>query len=310
MERSDKLADKIIQSYNDELNKYKELVGPGLKKLLDEERTLYLKQLNALYDIHMFQNYLIDYQSACFSKNRTLSLFFSKVAGNIFSLRQCLMVGQLVSASSIERNIFETYVDTRLILEKDTEERCLLYENFQHVLLGERVKTYKKYLKGLDNDETVDDKKRKEEKEYFENLYKDIDIDTIESNYQNVKEDYHPKYPHHWAWKIFKDEIKGQGNPNLKFLCKKLGIYNDYLHVYATSSLEVHNHPLLANMMIRNGNLTSAPVFSDATGSIAGISASLVIEIILDILEYSKSKKYDEIGLFLSHLFKKSFIDN
>jgi hypothetical protein len=56
--------------------------------------------------------------------------------------------------------------------------------------------------------------------------------------------------------------------------------------------------------------LTSAPIFSDTTGSIAGISASLVIEIIMMILEYSQSNKYDEIGLFLNHLFKKSFIDN
>jgi len=33
-------------------------------------------------------------------------------------------------------------------------------------------------------------------------------MEVIESNYQKVKVNYHPKYPYHWAWKIYKDKIK------------------------------------------------------------------------------------------------------
>jgi len=307
---SEDLKKQVIDFYRNELNNYKELVGPGLKRLLDEERTPYLISLNSLYDIYMFQNYLLDYQAEYFNKpgNQTLNLFFSKVAGDIFALRQCLMVGQLVSASSIERNIFETYVNTRLVLEKDSEARFQLYEEYQHALLWDRVRTYKNYLQDLENDDTIPDEKLNSEKEYFQNLFKEINLEAIESNYQKVKENYHPRYPYHWAWKIYKDENKGN-NPTLSFICKKLGIYNDYLHVYATSSLAVHNQPLLANMMTRKGGITSVPIFTDTTNSIAGISASLVTEIIMMILEYAGSNKLDEIGLFLNNLFKESFID-
>jgi len=307
---SEELKNQVIDHYKNELNKYKELVGPSLKRLLDEERSPYLKSLNALYDIYMFQNYLLDYQSEYFNElgNQTLSLFFSKVSGDIFSLRQCLMIGQLVSASSIERNIFETYVNTKLVLEKDTELRSQLFEEYQHALLWERVKSYKKYLLELENDDLMNNDKMNSEKEYFENLYKDVDIEIIETNYQKVKQNYHPKYPHNWAWRLFKDELKGN-NPTLSFICKKMGVYSDYLHVYATASLAVHNQPLLANIMTRKGGVTSVPIFSETTNSIAGISASLATEVIMMILEYAGSNKLEEIGLFLKNMFKESFFD-
>ena len=282
---------KILKFYREELERYKSIATPGLQKLMDEERAPYRKKLDALYDIYMFQNYLIDNFQEFFNNpaNKTLSLFFIKASGDLFAIRQCLMVGQLISASSIERNIFETYIDTRLIIEKDTEERSNLYENYQHVLLWDRIKTYKKYLEELDFDTDIPEEVKKSEKIYYENLYKDINEDAAMKNYEDVKNNYHPKYPYHWAWKIFKDEIKDQRNPNREFLCKKLGIYNDYLHVYSTNSLAVHNQPFMANFMTRKGRegITSVPVFSETTASIAGISASLVIEIIMMILEYS-----------------------
>jgi len=163
---SEELKNKVIDFYRNELNKYKELVGPGLKRLLDEERAPYLKSLNVLYDIYMYQNYLLDNQAEYFNKpdNQTLSLFFIKAAGDIFALRQCLMVGQLVSASSIERNIVETYVNTRLVLEKDSEARFQLYEEYQHALLWYRVKTYKNYLQDLESDKTIPNEKINSEK--------------------------------------------------------------------------------------------------------------------------------------------------
>lgn len=308
---SEAITENVIRFYKTELNNYKEKVSSGMSKLLDEERTPYLKQLNALYDLYMFQNYLLDSHSSYFNKDgsQTLSLFFTKVAGDIFALRQCLMVGQLLSASTIERNIFETYVNTKLVLEKDTDFRSNLFEEYIHILLWERVKTYKKYLLELDNDRKTTEEKRNSEKEDFESLYKNVDLETIEKTYQKVKGNYHPKYPHHWAWVIFKDEIKGQNNPTLSFISKKLGVYNDYLQVYSTTSLAVHNQPLMANMMTRKGGITSVPIFSETTMSIAGISASLVIEIIIMILEYAISNKYEEIKLFLNHFYKKNFID-
>jgi len=260
---------KIIQDYTDKLNEYKFIVTPILKRFMEDEREPYIGGLNVLYDIYMFQNYLVDNIKEFFNNpvNKTLTLFFIKVSGDLFALRQCLMVGQLISASSISRNIFETYIDTRLILDKDSEERSTLYENHQYVLIWLRMQTYKKYIEELELNANLPIEIKKAEIDYYGDLYKEVDEKTIKENYEKVKEDYHPKYPYHWAWKIFKDETKKQKNPSREFICKKLGIYNDYLHVYSTSSLAVHNQPFMANFIIKKEQqgITSTPIFSDTT---------------------------------------------
>jgi hypothetical protein len=219
------------------------------------------------------------------------------------------MVGQLISASSIGRNVFETYVDTRVVLENDTEERSKLYENYQYIQLWLRIVAYKKYLHELEIDTNISEEKKIDEINYYKSLYKDVGEEEIKNNFEKVKKDYHPKYPFHWAWKIYREETKDKQNPKLDFICKRLGIYNDYLHVYSTNSLAVHNQPFMANFMTREGSITSVPIFSEITNSIAGISASLVIKIIMLVLEYTKSVKAEDVRLFLNNLFKQSFID-
>lgn len=312
MENDEELKNKVIQYWDTELNKYKEIVAPGMMQLIEEERAPYKKQLDFLYDAYMFQNYLLDHQDELLGKNvnKTISLFFIRAASDLFALRQCLMVGQLVTAATIERNIFQTYVDNKLVLADDTEERCKLYEEYQHVLLWNRINTHKKYLAELELDPNVLAEKRNSEKEYFNNLYKNFEIKQIEENYEKVKGNYHPRYPYNWAWKIFKGELKDKKKLTLEFICRKLGIYDDYLHVYATSSLAVHNQPFVANFMTRKDGITSVPIFNDTINSIAGISASFVIEIFILLLKYSNSEKFEEIEFYLNHIYKKTYIDN
>jgi hypothetical protein len=195
------------------------------------------------------------------------------------------------------------------VLENDTEARSILYENYQYIQLWLRIVAYKKYLHELESDTNISEEKKKNEIDYYKSLYKDVGEEEIKNNFEKVMKDYHPKYPFHWAWKIYKEETKDKQNPKLDFICQKLGIYNDYLHVYSTNSLAVHNQPFMASFMTREGSITSIPIFSEITNSIAGISASLVIEIIMLVLEYTKSVKAEEVRLFLNNLFKQSFID-
>jgi len=81
LENNDGNINKTLQYYNEELNKYKSIALPGIQKLIEVERAPYLKQLNALNDIYIFQNYLLDYQQIFFNKpiNKTITLFFAKV---------------------------------------------------------------------------------------------------------------------------------------------------------------------------------------------------------------------------------------
>ncbi len=312
MENDEEIKNNVIQYWDSEIERYKLLVGPGIRQLIDEEREPYKKQLDFLYDAYMFQNYLLDHQDDLLRKyvNNTIMLFFIRAASDLFALRQCLMVGQLVAAATIERNIFQTYVDMRLVLDNDTEERSKLYEEYQYVLLWNRIKTHEKYLAELESDLKVPAEKRNSEKEYFNHFYKDFDINNIEETYEKVKHNYHPKYPYRWARKIFKNELRDKKKLTLELICRKLGIYDDYIHVYATSSLAVHNQPFVANFMIRKNGITSAPVFNDLLNTIAGVSASFVIEIFIMVLKYSNSEKLEEIEFYLNHIFKQAFINN
>ncbi len=310
MANNDKYLNEILGYFQNELQRYKSIAIPTIQNLL-EGRAPHVKQLNALDEIYIIQNYILDNQQSIFVKplNYSITLFFSKVAGNLTAIRQCLFIGQLNAASSLNRDIFETYVDMKLILEKDTQERTKLYEEYQHAALWNSINSHRKYLEELKTLQNIPAEKIKSDIEYLEKFIKGIDEKEIRDNYEKVKHNYHSKYPYHWAWKIFKDEIKDHKNPSLDFICKRLGIYDDYLQVYSTASLSVHNHPLMANVMMMEGIITPVPIFSEMTNSIAGISANYVIKIILMTLRYGESQKLEEIELFLNHLFKTAFID-
>lgn len=305
-----KAEENIYKYYEKRLKEYKAKAGSRLQKLLEEDLKPYLQGINALYDLYMFQNYLIDTYTADFSKygHGTFTLFFTKSAGDIFSIRQCLMAGQLLSAASIERNLFETYLDTRLILENDTKNRAKLYEDFQRVQIWNRVQSYKKYIEEIKNDSSLNDEIRNSKLKYYKEGLKEYNEVEINKNFEKVKDNYHPKYPYHWAWKIFKDER--DRNPTVEFISKKLDVYSDYLQIYSTSSLAVHNQPIMVNLIKTDRGITATPIFNETTKSISGISCNLAIEIITRILSYFIVNNYEEIEYFLNDFFKKNFIDN
>lgn len=303
--------EEVVNYYENELKEYINIIHDPYTKLLKDERSPYLYYIDPLSDFYFFLNYLLDRKPGIFSNenNRPLSLFYTKIASDVFSIRQCLYMGQILGAVSLERNIFETYVDTKLILEKETERRLSLYLNYEKVMLWLRIKENKKYLEDLEKEGEISIKKFQTEKEYFNTLFTDDDIQKINLDYEQVKDDYHPSRPYHWAWKIFKEECSGR-NPSIKSICKYLGIYADYLHVYTTNSIVVHNTPLMRNMLQRGEGITSVPNFNDNIKSVAGLSMSFAIETINMILNYINYPNADEIQTYLECQYKKTFIDD
>ena len=130
----------------------------------------------------------------------------------------------------------------------------------------------------------------------------------IVENYNKVKDNYHPNYPYHWAWKIFSKERSGR-NPSLTSICKSLGIYEDFLSVYSTNSAAVHNTPLMRNFLTGGKGVTSTPNFTEGISLIAGISLEYAIEIIISILKYIRFPDFDEIEYYLNHLYAKTYLD-
>lgn len=300
---------KIFDYYERETQEYFNKIYPGLKKLLSEGKEPYTKQINFLYDIYLFQNYLLDDQEKYFktAASITISTFYSKAASDILCLYQCLNQGQIISSMSIERNIFESFVNLKLILERDTVKRIKLYEEFRYVQQWNRIEEYKKYIEVINSNPKISDDQKKEEVNDFNKLFDEELIKITTENYFKVKDNYLLGKPIHWAWKIYEDEVQKGRNPSIFFICQKLRIEKMYLNFYSLNSIVVHSQPLMSSMLTQKGGITPAPNYSDNIKHIAASSTVLVIDIILLVLSYAKSPKYNEIKDYLNIKWLKVF---
>ena len=149
-----------IDRIDKDIDNYIKLIFPGYKDYLEKERAPYIKYLDSLSDFHLFLNYLLDKYNKFFNSvpANAFSLFYAKIGSDVLSVKQCLYFGQLISAVSIERNIFETYVDTMLIIEKDTEKRLVLYSDYEFVQIWLALSEYQNYISELDKKVEKNDK--------------------------------------------------------------------------------------------------------------------------------------------------------
>jgi hypothetical protein len=295
-------AQPIMEKYDSECQEYFNRIYPGISRILSEGRATYSRYIDYLYHLHLFQNYLLEDEKKYFKKKpiTCLSTFYAKAASDAICLYQCLNQGQIISSMAIERNIFESMVNLKLILTQDTPDRIKLYEEFGYVLLWNRIDEYKKYLNSINANPELTDEFKQEEKERFNKLFNEELINITVENFAKVKDNYLEGRPFHWAWKIFKDELKQGRNPSVYFICKKLGIENMYRDFYSLNSVVVHSEPLMSEVLIQHGGISSAPNFSDPIKNIAASSSTFISDIILMILNYAKSPKYEEIKIYLS----------
>lgn len=297
-------VNEIISHYENELNDYKNHILPQLNESIISERIPYILPINGLLNFYMLALYLLDNSKTFFTEPAKfpLNLIFTKTATDLVSLHQCLSIGQRVSSSYIIRSIFETYIDLKLIADSDTEFRMKLYEDFMIVSKWNHYNNYKKYIVRLESErKTVE---LKEAEQNFNTLLKNEDFEAVERKYKNISANYHPKRPYHWAWFIFKDKLKGE-NPKKNFICEQLGLYSDYLQVYTSTSLAIHNDPLAINLLIKKGYPTPSPNFSKNITEFSGLALSYTVEIFLIIFQLIQSPKYEEIELYLNYMYHK-----
>jgi len=272
---------------------YCDKIFPGFWKYFVVNRNPYNNFLKRLFDFYIFSNYLID--NGLFNKitpeESPLQLLYAKGGINFYSIHNCLASGCISEACILMRCLFETRIILKLILQDNIEERLKLYSNYMFI---------SKWLQVSNN--TTD----------F--LYSEINESYI--NYRRVKEDYHPKYPKNWWWKIVHD--KQHDNPGLKYVCKYLHLENDYNEIYNTLSIFVHTDPHIVNHYNVNGKTIFIPYFSKQIYHIGYLSAFYLDDIIADIVKYFNNEIYPDIiiytSLFLVDLnenyYKKSLLED
>jgi len=298
------IVDEIKKHYESELNSYKYTLLPKLNESIISERALYNTEIDGLLNFYLLSLYLLDNSKIYFTEPAKFSLnfIFTKTATDIISLHQCLSIGQKISSSYIIRSIFETYVDLKIISIQDSELRMKLYQEFQIITKWNHYCNYKNYIAKLvksDNHELLE-----EVQENFDRLFNKKEIAELKVNYKNISCNYHPKKPYHWAWSIFKGKLNGR-KLTLKFICEEIGLYNDYLQIYSSTSIATHNDPLTINLLIKNGNATPSPNFSKDTKIYAALGLNFTVEIYLIIFKLINSPKYYELEMFLNYLYHK-----
>jgi len=281
---------EIVEKYDRILKEYANKVLPGFWHTLQNQRRPFQPFLDKLFNFYLFCSYLAD--SNFFLNDErypSLNILYVKACLALFGIHNCLQYGLVTESAVLLRSLFESFLNVKLILQKDTEERMRLFDDFRYVEQWNSLQANKNLLK-----------EGKISKEIFDRTFTPDLINKIEKNYLSVKSNYHPTNPYHWAWKIFKNETKNQRNPTIYFIANKLGLSTDYVKVYGSLSASVHNSPSLLNLVSTGNVITLAPNFSESIHNIGCLALGYLSELIDDLVGYLGFGESGEISTYLS----------
>lgn len=266
----------IIRKYDTAMQQYCEEILPRFGKYLETNRKPYDNFLKRLFEFYAFSNYLID--TGLFKKSTDndypLKIIYTKGAMAYHAIYQCLYSGCVSEASALMRSLFEAMVNLKLILQSDTETRLRLYANYRFA---------SKWLHSISSPDTFTGEERK----------------IIENKYMKIKNDYHPKRPYHWAWKIFCEKNPKQ-NPSFKHICEHLDLMENYNKIYSTLSISIHTDPHIDNLYTLNGKLIVIPHFSNLVYPVGFLSTHYFTKIINGTAEYFKLANCKEIITYIN----------
>ncbi|MBN1626574.1 MAG: hypothetical protein JW944_08610 [Deltaproteobacteria bacterium] len=204
-----------------------------------------------------------------------LITLYAKATSDLLGILLSFRGGCLVGGTAICRTLFEVFVRVKFILQEDAKERLRLHANYHHVTRWLRLKY---------NPAAKKDNKVKAE---------------IETAYDKVKGDYHPKKPYSWAYALFPERIKENRNPTLRDIAGRVGLLDEYDNMYGLLSIPVHANPLVGNQLVISEDVIGvAPRYSPSMYSIGLLGVFYLKEIIDTVVEYIKCQDWEGIQAF------------
>lgn len=269
----------------DEFEEYFREVEPKLYRYVIDGRKLYDEILSKLHELYIFTSFLIDKEKiANRDAHPSLMLLYIKLSLSLHGIYRCLRNGIITEAVILVRGLFEVLLNIELITNGDLRQNSKLFEDFIFLAQNKKIVDKKEELRnGTINQKDYD--------EYFES----VNVIEIESNFEKVKNNYHPKNPKHWAWKLLKNECKGR-NPSIYHICKKFGYGDIYKMLYSPFSQMVHGTSLISNIMAENNSITPTPIFSNLTNNLGYISLDLSTQGLKIIIEILNNGLSDELS--------------
>ncbi len=249
--------------------------------------------LKKVYNFYIFSSYLTNYfknkKLYAIDEQNSLNILNCKASLNLFGIYNCLKSGLEQEASIIFRSLYESYITMYFILQKDVGLRMKLYYNFSKVERRNNIVNNENLLKrGLIKSLVISN----EEKEFHL------------KEYEKVKEDYHPKYPYEWTWKIFKVKEKSK-NPSLYDLCKELGekYEVEYTKTFSVHSISVHGGAILEDAFrVENSDkdvIANIPKYTSGILNLGAMSINYYGKIIEKHLDFFKVDDYKSIKDFV-----------
>lgn len=254
---------------------YCDNVSKGFNRYISDQRKPYDDFFRSLNQFYLFKSFLVDSNKITPDQaSMPMMSLYSKAALSLLGVITCLQSGLISEAAIILRSILENLITVKVMLESEPHDRIELYHNFESVIKRNHFEDTKRLLK--------DGKLREDQ---FRSSFSDEMQKEILDNYELVKHNYHPKLPYHWAWKLYKDELRGR-NPTIKFLADKFQLHNEYHWIYASTSVSVHVAPSIKNIMIYDGAISLAPNFSQLIFPVGIKALEYCSDIVKDIVTY------------------------
>lgn len=282
-----------IVEIEQEIDKSKSRAEHVLSNFQKDNQKKYEKYLDGLKNFYFITNFISSTGFKAEGEKVVLQNLFTKACLDLFGINYCLQHGLEVQAQVIGRALYETKVTLELLLREDTKERLKLFHDFQYIQRWKQIEFHKEFISEKDFNSLG------LEKEY---------IELINNKYDEVKDNYHPKNPINWAWKIFKDELNNR-NPSMLEICKYLGrkYLKEYVMTYPTASITSHPNQILvdyfAKVVDEKNVIFNSPKYTNLTKTIACISLSDCAVITISILNYFKIPDYEIIIEYI-----KSFV--
>lgn len=245
----------------------------------------YKNYLNNLYHFYYITNYISTQSFLAKGNENVLLNLFTKASLDSLGIYHCLNQGLEIQAQEIARCLYEISVTLELILREDTEERLKLFNDFQYIQRLGQIDFHE------ETNTEFDINSLRLDPEYLKSL---------KNKYDEVRNNYHPKNPTSWAWKIFKSKLNDR-NPSMLEICKYLGddFVKEYVMTYPTASLTSHPNQILADYFTKvdgeRNVIVNSPNYTNLTKSISCISLSDSAKITINILSYFKIQNFEMI---------------
>lgn len=282
---------KNINKIKNDIEKFIERVDVPYQNYLLNNQEKYSKSIYSLEYFYFVTNYISTMKFSSVDDELVLLGLFTKASMDLYGIHYCLKHGLETQAQQIARGLYETYITVELILKEDVNARLKLFHDFHHIQRWNHV-----------------DFNMKINSEYDLNgFYSNPEyLKKLNENFEEVKNNYHPKSPTHWAWKIFKDKVKNR-NPSMLDICRYLGDFylNEYAMTYPTASLSSHPNQVVADYFKKSDKernvIVNAPNYTNLTINISGISLGYCSKITNNILNYFKITDYKNIIEFINY---------